>query len=157
MVRKEIRQLKNNRAAGKDRLPGELFKYGGEKLARALHLVISKIPEEEKLPDEWMDGVVCPIYTKREISWTAATTAASRLLMRPIKSSPRSSAVCCHLTQKGSWAATKRVSLALALPRIKFSRSGKTSRNVVSITCPRITSTSTSRRPTVKSTASSYG
>ena len=35
-VRKEIRQLKNNRVAGKDRLPGELFKYGGEKLARAL-------------------------------------------------------------------------------------------------------------------------
>ena len=42
-VKKEIMQLKNNRAAGKDRLPGELFKYGGEKLARALHLVISKI------------------------------------------------------------------------------------------------------------------
>ena len=37
-VSKEIRQLKNNRSAGKDRLPDELFKYGGEKLARALHL-----------------------------------------------------------------------------------------------------------------------
>ena len=32
----EIRKLKNNRAAGKDRLPGVLFKYGGEKLARGL-------------------------------------------------------------------------------------------------------------------------
>lgn len=42
-VRKEIRKLRNNRAAGKDRLPGELFKYGGEKLARALKVVISKI------------------------------------------------------------------------------------------------------------------
>ena len=63
-VRKEIRQLKNNRAAGKDRLPGEFFKYVGEKLARVLHFVISKIWEEEKLPEEWMDGVVCPIYKK---------------------------------------------------------------------------------------------
>ncbi|XP_052562347.1 uncharacterized protein LOC128092490 [Culex pipiens pallens] len=63
-VKKEIRQLKNNRAAGKDRLPGELFKYGGEQLARAIHLVISKIWREEKLPAEWMDGVVCPIYKK---------------------------------------------------------------------------------------------
>ena len=63
-VKREIRQLKNNRAAGKDRLPGELFKYGGEQLARAIHLVISKIWEEENLPDEWMDGVVCPIFKK---------------------------------------------------------------------------------------------
>ena len=31
-------------------------------MARALHLVNSKI--WEKLPDEWMDGVVCPIYKK---------------------------------------------------------------------------------------------
>ena len=44
--------------------------------------------------------------TKREISWTSATTVASRLLMQPTKSSPRSSAVCCHLTQKGSWGST---------------------------------------------------
>ena len=33
-------------------------------MPRVLHLVISKIWEEEKLPDEWMDGVVCPIYKK---------------------------------------------------------------------------------------------
>ena len=42
-IQQEIRKLKNNRAAVKDRLPGELFKYGGEKLARGLHWVISKI------------------------------------------------------------------------------------------------------------------
>ena len=37
-IQQEIRKLKNNRAAGKDRLPGELFNYGGEKLARGLSL-----------------------------------------------------------------------------------------------------------------------
>ena len=63
-IQQEIKKLKNNKAAGKDRLPAELFKYGGEKLARALHSVITKIWEEEKLPEEWMDGVVCPIYKK---------------------------------------------------------------------------------------------
>lgn len=63
-IQQDIRKLKNNRAAGKDRLPGELFKYGGEKLARALHWVISKIWDEEKLPEKWMDGVVCPIFKK---------------------------------------------------------------------------------------------
>ncbi|XP_052562269.1 uncharacterized protein LOC128092465 [Culex pipiens pallens] len=148
-VKREIRKLKNNRAAGKDRLPGELFEYGGEKLARALHCVISKIWEEEKLPEEWMDGVVCPIY-KRAISWTAATTAALRLSTRPTKSSPRSSAVSCHPMHGGSWGPTTGV-------RTKYYDSDRSSRNVVSTTCPHITSLSTSRRPMIQSTASSYG
>uniref|UniRef100_A0A8D8A427 (northern house mosquito) hypothetical protein n=1 Tax=Culex pipiens TaxID=7175 RepID=A0A8D8A427_CULPI len=81
-VKREISKLMNNRAVDKDRLHGELFKYGGEQLARAIHLVISKIWREEKLPEE------CVPSTKRVISWTAVTTAASRLSMRPIKSSP---------------------------------------------------------------------
>ena len=63
-IQQEIEKLKNNRAAGKDRLPGDLFKHGGEKLVRGLHWVISRIWDEEKLPEEWMDGVVCPTYKK---------------------------------------------------------------------------------------------
>ena len=45
-------------------MPAKLFKYGGEKSARVLYSVITTIWEEEKLPEEWMDGVVCPIYKK---------------------------------------------------------------------------------------------
>ncbi|XP_052565475.1 uncharacterized protein LOC128093284 [Culex pipiens pallens] len=60
----DLETVKINRAAGKDRLPCELFKYGGEQMTWAIHLKISKIWGEEKLPEEWMDGVVCPIYKK---------------------------------------------------------------------------------------------
>ncbi|XP_065092188.1 uncharacterized protein LOC135713044 [Ochlerotatus camptorhynchus] len=63
-VEEEIGRLKNNKATGVDQLPSELLKYGGEALARALHWVIAKIWEEEILPEEWMEGVVCPIYNK---------------------------------------------------------------------------------------------
>ncbi|XP_055539027.1 uncharacterized protein LOC129726410 [Wyeomyia smithii] len=63
-IQREIGRLKNNKATGKDGLPGELYKHGNVTLARALHWVISKIWEEEKLPEEWMEGVVCPIYKK---------------------------------------------------------------------------------------------
>ncbi|XP_062545344.1 uncharacterized protein LOC134211948 [Armigeres subalbatus] len=63
-IQEEIGRLKNNKAPGVDQLPGELFKHGGEALARALHWVITKIWEEEVLPQEWMEGVVCPIYKK---------------------------------------------------------------------------------------------
>lgn len=63
-VQEEIGRLRNNKAAGKDQLPSELLKHGGETLAKALHWVINKIWEEEILPQEWMEGVVCPIYKK---------------------------------------------------------------------------------------------
>ena len=56
--------MKNNKAAEGDQLPNELLKYGGETLVRALHWVITKIWEEEVLPEEWMEGIVCPIYKK---------------------------------------------------------------------------------------------
>src|SRR5450756_1596527 len=63
-VEEEIGRLKNNKAAGADQLPSELLKYGGEALARALHWVIAKIWEEERVPEEWMEGIVCPAYKK---------------------------------------------------------------------------------------------
>ncbi|XP_055534872.1 craniofacial development protein 2-like [Wyeomyia smithii] len=50
-IQREIGRLKNNKATGKDGLPGELYKHGKETLARELHWVISKIWEEEKLPE----------------------------------------------------------------------------------------------------------
>jgi hypothetical protein len=63
-IKREIRRLKNNKACGRDGLPVELFKHGGEPLAKALHWVIERIWEEETLPAEWMEGVICPIYKK---------------------------------------------------------------------------------------------
>ncbi|XP_062709434.1 uncharacterized protein LOC134288470 [Aedes albopictus] len=63
-IEQEVGRLKNNKAAGADQLPSELLKYGGEALLRALHWVITKIWEEEVLPEELMEGIVCPIYKK---------------------------------------------------------------------------------------------
>ena len=34
---------------------------------RGLYWVFSKIWDEKKLPEEWMDGVVCPIYTAKKL------------------------------------------------------------------------------------------
>lgn len=63
-VEEEVGRLKRNKAAGVDQLPSELLKHGGDALARALHWVITKVWEDEILPEEWMEGIVCPIYKK---------------------------------------------------------------------------------------------
>ncbi|XP_058462844.1 uncharacterized protein LOC131437483 [Malaya genurostris] len=62
--RRAILLRRHQSVAGNNQLPGELLKHGGEALARALHWMISRIWEEEILPQEWMDGVVCPVYKK---------------------------------------------------------------------------------------------
>ncbi|XP_058064584.1 uncharacterized protein LOC131214222 [Anopheles bellator] len=63
-VKDAIKQLKNNKSAGKDGLGAELIKMGPEKLASCLHRLIARIWDTERLPEEWKDGVICPIYKK---------------------------------------------------------------------------------------------
>ena len=63
-VQEEIKRLRNNKAAGNDQIPCELLKYCGETLANTLHWTICRIWEGEELPQEWMEGVVWPIYKK---------------------------------------------------------------------------------------------
>ena len=59
-----INCLKNNKAPGLDNLPAELFKTGCEELTTVLHQLIVRMWNEEKLPNEWMIGVICPIHKK---------------------------------------------------------------------------------------------
>ena len=59
-----ISGLKNNKAPGMDYLPAELFKTGCEKLIAELHQLIVRVWTEERLPEEWMVDVICPIHKK---------------------------------------------------------------------------------------------
>jgi hypothetical protein len=63
-VEDAISKLKNNKAPGDDSLPGELFKAGSARLTNILHGLIVRHWSEEKLPDEWKTGVICPIFKK---------------------------------------------------------------------------------------------
>ncbi|XP_054081972.1 uncharacterized protein LOC128919982 [Zeugodacus cucurbitae] len=63
-IRIAITRLKNNKAAGADKLPAELFKYGGEELIRCMHQLLCKIWSEESMPDDWNLSVLCPIHKK---------------------------------------------------------------------------------------------
>jgi len=63
-VNHAIEKLKIHKAAGSDNIPAELIKQGGTELKTRIHKLIMKIWDEETLPTEWMEGIICPIYKK---------------------------------------------------------------------------------------------
>jgi len=52
-------------AAGSDNTPAQLIKQGGTELKTRIHKLITKIWDEETLPTEWTEGIICPVYIKK--------------------------------------------------------------------------------------------
>ena len=57
-------QIRNNKAAGPDGLPAELFKAGGDELVRSMHQLIYRIWLEESMPSDWNLSALCPVLKK---------------------------------------------------------------------------------------------
>ena len=62
-VKKAMRNLKNNKAAGTDGVHPELIKYGGNKLLNRIYELVRQI-WEERISDEWNEIIIVPIYKK---------------------------------------------------------------------------------------------
>jgi len=60
-VKKAIRNLKNNKAAGTDGIHPELIKYGGNQLLNRMYELVRQIWEEERIPEEWKETIIVPI------------------------------------------------------------------------------------------------
>lgn len=54
-----IKQMKNNKSPGVDGIKAEMFKHGGKKI-----ILLRKIWRQERLPREWTEAVLCPIFKK---------------------------------------------------------------------------------------------
>jgi sorting nexin-29 len=59
-----INNLKTNKAARSDNIPPELIKNGDRTLKKTLHKLILNIWDNEDLPDQWNEGIICPIFKK---------------------------------------------------------------------------------------------
>jgi len=57
-------KLKTNKAGGTDNIMPELIKQGGKTLKQRIHKLMTIIWEEEQLPNQWNEGIICPLYKK---------------------------------------------------------------------------------------------
>ena len=57
-----VKNLALGKAAGEDELVNEVLKYGGEKMIKILWHIITFCYKKEKIPKEWMEGMIFPIY-----------------------------------------------------------------------------------------------
>ena len=59
-----IKNMKSNKAAGPDEILPEFIKNGGLILKQKLHQLILKIWKQAKMPCEWSEEILIPIYKK---------------------------------------------------------------------------------------------
>jgi hypothetical protein len=63
-VKKAIRNLKNNKAAGTDGIHPELIKYGADKLLNRMYELVIHMWEKERIPEEWKETIIVPIHNR---------------------------------------------------------------------------------------------
>ena len=63
-VRAAAKTLSNGKACGRDGLPSELLKYGGEAMMESLALLFDKCRSSERTPHNWHLVNIVPIYKK---------------------------------------------------------------------------------------------
>jgi hypothetical protein len=61
-----IEKLKSHKSAGIDQIPAEMIKAGGGTIRGAIHKLIISIWNKEKLPEEWKESIIVPIYKKAD-------------------------------------------------------------------------------------------
>ena len=63
-ITKCLRNLKNSKTGGSDRIVGELLKYGGFGMVDLLEQLFSVIWQEEIVPRQWREGLIVNIFKK---------------------------------------------------------------------------------------------
>ena len=59
-----IEKLKNHKSQGTDQIPAELIKAGGSINRREIYKLIISIRNKERMPEEWKESIIVPIYKK---------------------------------------------------------------------------------------------
>jgi hypothetical protein len=57
-------KLKSYKYPGTDQIPAELIRAGGETLCSEIHKLKCPTWNKEKLPEQWKESIIVPIYKK---------------------------------------------------------------------------------------------
>jgi len=60
-----ISHLKNNKAAGPDGIPAEIFKFGGYYLQHRLHHFILSVWSSRQVPQQWKDANIVTVFKRK--------------------------------------------------------------------------------------------
>ena len=63
-ITKLIQKQRNGKAPGEDKISIELIKNGGLELYKYLHKLILNIWKYEKIPEEWTEAIIMPLFKK---------------------------------------------------------------------------------------------
>ena len=63
-IAKFLRNLKNSKTGGSDRIVGELLKYGGSGMVDLLEQLFSVIWQEKMVPRQWREGLIVNIFNE---------------------------------------------------------------------------------------------
>ncbi|XP_033175429.1 golgin subfamily A member 6-like protein 22 [Bombus impatiens] len=61
----QIRKLKEKKATREDGLENEVWKYAPKEVGEALWVMLGKIWNGKRIPEDWRKGVICLIYKRR--------------------------------------------------------------------------------------------
>ena len=64
-VTKATTKMKNGKAPGKDSIPAEVYKHGGEQLIKRLHQLIRSCWQEGTIPQDFKDVTIIPIFKNK--------------------------------------------------------------------------------------------
>ena len=64
-VRENMQRMKNGKAVGPDDIPVEVCKCLGESALRFLTKLYNRTMESERMPEEWRDCVLIPIFKNK--------------------------------------------------------------------------------------------
>ena len=63
-VRESVRELKRNKAAGRDEIKNEAWIYGGSMLVEKIRIVLNQVWKGKEFPEEWKIGLIVPLLKK---------------------------------------------------------------------------------------------
>ena len=84
-MREHMKRIKNGKAVGPDDIPVEVWKCLGEIALEFLTKLYNITMESERMPDEWRDSIMIPIFKNKSDVQSCSNYRGIKLISRSMK------------------------------------------------------------------------